>query len=253
MADTKISDLTDGGSVEPEDELAVARSGASRKAKPVGADGWVSDVSETWTYASGSGGGVATFTVPGDVRSKYTIGTRVKLTQSATVKYFVISAGSSYDGTNTTVTITGGSDYTLANSTISLNYHSYAANPQGYPGWFNFSPSLTGFSVAPSSVTARFHLIGRICTIRLRTNTGTSNSTGFGMTAPVAAAAEGTGAVQIGAALGTDNGANPTNPAAVRIVEGSTTVVFAKSFATSGNDWTASGNKAIDFTFSYAV
>jgi len=84
--------------------------------------GWI-DAGETWTYASAT-----TFTIAGvDLTSKYTKGTKIKLTNS-TVKYaYVVSSSFS---TNTTVTIASEDD--LANSTITLPNFSYSDCPQGF-------------------------------------------------------------------------------------------------------------------------
>lgn len=152
----------------------------------VASDGWVPDTTETWTYASFTAGppAVGTFTVPGDLRSKYTVGTRIKLVQTTT-KYFLVSAAPTYDGVNTTVTISGGTDYTLANAAITANYHSYVANPQGYPNWFNFAAAGTGFS-SKSSDAGIFAVEGRICLV-IWAVVGTSNVATFTATTPIAA------------------------------------------------------------------
>lgn len=94
------------------------------------ADGWVDKTSETWTYASADSP-TFTFTISGDVTSTYSPGMRIKLTQT-TVKYFIITAVS-YSAPNTTVTVYGGTDYTLANAAISGNYYSPTRFPQGFP------------------------------------------------------------------------------------------------------------------------
>ncbi len=154
--------------------------GSSGATSAIPLDGWADDTAETWTYASGSGGGTATFTVAGDVTTKYTPGTRIKLTQT-TVKYFVVASSSFSSGT-TTVTITAGSDYTLANAAISANFHSYVGNPQGYPGWFNFAPATTG--VTSAGGVARFCVNGRAVVVALNV-TGTSNSTTKQVTLPI--------------------------------------------------------------------
>ncbi len=93
-------------------------------------DGWVDDTAETWTYASADGP-TFTFTITGDFTAKYTPGKRLKLTQT-TVKYFIVTAVAVSSGT-TTVTIYGGTDYTLANAAISANFHSFAKAPDGFP------------------------------------------------------------------------------------------------------------------------
>ncbi len=189
MADSKISALTDGGNLQGSDQVAINRGGTSYRAVAL-QDGWIDDTAETWAYASGSGGGTATFTIAGvDLTTKYTVGTRIKLTQT-TVKYFVVTAVAF--STNTTVTITAGTDYTLANAAISANYHSYAANPQGYPGWFAFTPSPTGFTGAVTVSVARFNLIGRVLHLDL-SFTGTSNATTLTLTMPMNAAVAGLG------------------------------------------------------------
>ncbi len=115
-------------------------------------DGWIS-AGETWTYASAS-----TFTVSGNVTSKYQKGDKIKLTQT-TVKYFYITE-ISYSSPNTTITVTGGSDYTLANASITSPYYSKIENPQGFPQWFNYTPSWTNLTVGSATVTAQFQLMG---------------------------------------------------------------------------------------------
>lgn len=93
-------------------------------------NGWTA-ANETWTYAS-SDSPTYTFTVSGDDTGKYSPGMRIKLTQSSTIAYFLIT-GVSYSSPNTTVTVYGGTDYTLANSSISSPYYSMEKAPQGFP------------------------------------------------------------------------------------------------------------------------
>lgn len=90
------------------------------------AGGWIT-ANETWTYASAS-----TFTISGDKTTKYTVGMRLKLTQT-TVKYFTITA-ISYSAPNTTVTVDGGGDYTVANAAITANFYSWGRSPVGCGG-----------------------------------------------------------------------------------------------------------------------
>jgi hypothetical protein len=124
-------------------------------------DGWIDDQFETWTYASAS-----TFTVPGDQTARFTIGTKLKFTQTS-VKYAVVLA-SSYSAPNTTVTIMVNTDYTIANAAISANYHSYATNPQGWPGWFNLTAPTwntayidNGSGGQPTTTTFKIMIEGR--------------------------------------------------------------------------------------------
>ena len=93
--------------------------------------GWASaqtlSGAEGWTYVSPT-----SFSIDGDKRDKYQKGDKIRLTQGGDWKYFYIT-GVSYSAPNTTITITGGSDYTLVSAAITDNYYSKAMNPQGWP------------------------------------------------------------------------------------------------------------------------
>jgi hypothetical protein len=131
-------------------------------------DGWVF-ANETWTYASAT-----TITVPSGAASKYKKGDKIKITQSSTTKYFYIITVA-----DTLLTVTGGTDYTVANSTISNNYYSHAQNPIGFPAYFNYTPTVTAASGAITSYTvnvARFSIIASDIFLNLQitiTNAGT--------------------------------------------------------------------------------
>lgn len=112
------------------------------------------------TYASAT-----TFTITGDYTSVLSPGMKLKLTNSTLKYFYVVSA--SYGAPNTTVTITGGTSYTLANAAITGVYLSRISNPQGFPQWFNWTPTITyaGGTTDPTSNTinhARFSIVGRI-------------------------------------------------------------------------------------------
>lgn len=92
-------------------------------------DGWIA-AGETWTYASADAP-TFTFTISGDLTTKYSVGMRIKLTQT-TAKYFIVTAVS-YSAPNTTVTIYGGTDYTLANAAITSPFFSFHKAPFGFP------------------------------------------------------------------------------------------------------------------------
>ena len=227
MSDLKISALTDGGNLRSGDQLAIARSGTSFRATLLG-DGWIDDAGETWTFATSS-----TFTVAGDVTAKYTPGTRIKLTQT-TVKYFVVAKSVFAAGT-TTVTITGGSDYTLANAAISANFHSYAPSPQGYPDWFNFAPATTGITGAGG--VARFRVVGRMVTIVLSIN-GTSNATTKAITLPITPANI-AGDQWVGHLTVENNGISQTTPGEIVVNANNATASIFKDCAAAA--WTGSG------------
>ncbi len=207
-------------------------------------DGWVDDTAETWTYATGSGGGVATFTVSGDQTAKYTVGTKIKLTQT-TAKYFVVTAVA-FASSTTTVTIFAGSDYTLANAAISANFHSYVANPQGWPGWFTYSCAPTGFSGTPTQRSSRFSVEGRTVTLFLDVF-GTSNAGTFTVQAPIAAARSfptvSFAAVNNSANLNTGLAQSGTAPT-------TTITVLRDAVATA---FTSGGTKGAIFTLVYEI
>jgi len=119
-------------------------------------DGWV-PADETWTYASAT-----TFTISGDVTDIYQAGMKIKLTQT-TEKYFYV-VGVSFSDPNTTISITAGDDYTLANAAITAPYWSRAQNPVGFPAYFAYTPTYAALgSMTYTSVTttiARFSVNG---------------------------------------------------------------------------------------------
>lgn len=94
------------------------------------ATGWVA-AGETWTYASASSPEY-TFTISGDKTAKYFAGMKIQYVQSATTKYALITKVAFSIGT-TTVTIYGGTDYTLANAAITSPFYSIGRAPAGFP------------------------------------------------------------------------------------------------------------------------
>lgn len=142
--------------------------------------GWIGAVG-SWTYASAT-----TITVPSGAASYYAIGDRIKLTQT-TAKFFYITTVA-----DTLLTITGGTDYTLANAAITSPYFSHTASPVGFPNRFAYSPTI-GFTAgtAPNTVssgTYYFSLHGRTCTVStytVYTNAG-ATVTGATLTLPIA-------------------------------------------------------------------
>jgi hypothetical protein len=93
------------------------------------AGGWMF-FGTTWTYASASAPEF-TFTIVGDFSAVLYAGMKIRLTQT-TIKYFIITKVAFSAGT-TTVTIYGGTDYTLANAAITLPYYAMVRVPSGFP------------------------------------------------------------------------------------------------------------------------
>lgn len=202
--------------------------------------GWV-NATDTWTYASAT-----TFTIASvDRTTTFTPGTRIKLTQTS-VKYFVVVSSSF--STNTTVTVTGGTDYTLANAAITSPAYSYEANPQGYPGVFNYTTVWTGFSADPTSAN-RFSVIGRTCFVNIYSSVvGVSNSTGLTFTLPIASAYNLSG-IPMGA---THN--NSTSLTTLGVVNLSATSTTATAYpGPDQGGWTNSNNKSLQAAFNYPI
>lgn len=204
-------------------------------------DGWQT-ANEAWTYASAT-----TITVPSDATTKYAIGDRIKLTQSATVKYFYVVGVAS-----TVLTITGGSDYTFTNNAITSNYYSHSASPLNFPQWFNFTTTPTGFSANPTYIS-RFNITARMCTVAFRTlSAGTSNATTFTVSVPVTTATITNMFWGTNFWNSTDNSVNTANPGRAYIGSNSTTITVGKA-NNADNNWTASGTKEASFVLSYEI
>lgn len=132
--------------------------------------GWTVST-DTWTYASAS-----TFTIAGvDRTAVYTKGTRLKFTQT-TVKYAVVISSSF--STDTTVSIAVNTDYTIANAAITLPYYSYAASPQGYPGYFSWTPTLTNLTIGNGTITAEYAQFGTTANFYFNVTFGNTTSMG---------------------------------------------------------------------------
>lgn len=170
-----------GTAVKDEDDMASDSATALATQQSIKAyvdtrDGW-QPATDTWTYASAT-----TFTIAGvDRTAIFTSGTKIKLTQT-TAKYFYV-VGSAFS-TNTTVTVTGGTDYTLANAAITLPNYSYASNPQGFPHLFAYTPAWTAESVNPAigdgAIVGRFSINGKIVVTQISMTTGASSTYGTG-------------------------------------------------------------------------
>ncbi len=201
------------------------------------ADGWLA-VGETWTYASAT-----TFTIAGDQTGKYSKGDKIKFSQSGQKYFYII--GVSYGAPNTTITVTGGVDYTIANAAIGSPYYSKQNSPNGFPLQFNWTPAYTGFSSNPTTTAALFSISGGFVYLYYKQNAlGTSNSTSFSMTGlPInLGTLDGTGArrsirlvpatnnsIGLGYALGSISG---------------TTFTFQNT-VDNDTSWTSSGTKGV--------
>ena len=148
--------------------------------------GWI-PVSDTWTYVS-----TTSFKVSGkDVRYKFPKGTKIKLVQSGSTKYFYVTA-TAYSA-DTTITITGGSDYSLANATISGQAYSYAAASQNFPQWLNYTPVWSADGGTPvlgnGTLSGKFSMIGAnihyLGNLRLGSTTSVGTTTNWKFSLPI--------------------------------------------------------------------
>lgn len=95
-----------------------------------GWDGW-QDANETWTYASADDP-TYTFTSPGDLTGKYSVGMKIMCTNNSTTFHGILTK-IAYSSPNTTFTVYGGTDYDLANSAITNPRYSTQKAPYGFP------------------------------------------------------------------------------------------------------------------------
>src|ERR1035437_143270 len=196
-------------------------------------NGWSAE-SSTRTYVD-----AANFSTPGDISSRYTGGTKLSCTEAASTKYFYVKLASYAIGTGpsgtTTVTITGGSDYTLSGGAITNPMYSYMATPYGFPTTFSVTLAQTGWTGTPSQNT-NFTINGRMFTIwTLLFGTSTTGATTVTLPVTVAPAFPGYG--DFFARIQDNGGALTTGLA--ECTQGSATVTFTKdlnvgAFTTSG-------------------
>lgn len=127
--------------------------------------GWA-PVTEAWTYASST-----TITVPTGAASRFALGMKLRLDNTTTKYFYIVGIA------DTLLTVTGGSDYSVANSAITNIFISQGDNPVGFPAAFNYSPStsaggsmtytgvsvlLAQFSINAGVVSYTVYIIGTI-------------------------------------------------------------------------------------------
>lgn len=145
--------------------------GSFRHAGPY--DGWVA-ANETWTYASAT-----TFTTASAAMAgRLAVGDKIKLTQT-TPKYFYVTGISS-----TTITVNGGSDYSLANAAITLPFYSHETSPEAFPQWFAYVGAMKANGGTAPTYTAtdvgKFRIVGRSCRTQFYKNNTAGGTAGAG-------------------------------------------------------------------------
>ena len=262
MADIQEDDMTQATAYESDDFIRIVKNRGTVPVSQIiartyvktyfdtlyepiggGGTGWQT-VTETWTRT-----GNHTFTIATDLTTKYQKGTKIRYKDGGAFEYGVIGAAT-YSAPNTTVTLITNTDYLMAAATITDTAISYQAMPQGFPGWFNWDPAPAGFSAVPTLQVYRWTAQGRTITLAYNEGgNGTSSTTAFSATAPIAAATITNMAWRAVLGLGTDNSVTLTTPGRAAITSGSSTINLAKDMASGA--WTASGGKRAIFTLVY--
>lgn len=153
MARTTFSANTLIRSAEVNDNFDGAYSGDYWEADVRG--GWL-EILHTLNYASST-----TVTISGDVTNLFAIGDKLRIVQSGSTKYFYIT-NKVYSAPNTTLTLAGGTDYTVANVAISAPFYSHASSPTGFPEWFSYTPTVgVGTQGNATTTGSKFKMNGR--------------------------------------------------------------------------------------------
>lgn len=238
-----------GGTVTGITDVAVADGGTGSSTAAAAAaalsvipiDGWISDTA-AWTRTANT-----TFTLVGDQTARFPKGTKIKYTDT-TVKYGVV--GSAVFSSVTTVTLISTSDY-LMTANPSATFYSPVGVPQGWPGWFNWTATIVGFSANPTNLVHRWKADGNTIVLHISHVTlGTSNATTYTVSLPIAAASIDANQ-QFGGAnnLASNNSATLIVASQWSVSYGATTVAFFTNMGGAG--WTASGTKGIRSVVTY--
>jgi hypothetical protein len=135
--------------------------------------GW-QDPSDTWSYASAT-----TINVSSGATSVYSVGDKIRFKQTAgTYVYFYVTAVA-----DALLTVTGGSDYTVANEAITANYYSKSSSPVGFPQWFAYTTTrAVSGGTAPTYGTSisKFRISSRTVEVKWFWRNTTGNQAGEG-------------------------------------------------------------------------
>ena len=202
----------------------------------MGQDGWIGV-----NWASLTRTGATTFTTSSNVSAIVQKGDKLRFTDTTTKYLNVVSAV--WAGGVTTITTIANNDYALVGHPSAM-YYSKVENPQGWPGWFNYTATMTGFSSVPTSVTSKFSIIGNTCFVYHAEGVGgTSNATTFTVSLPVLASS-----FIANLSIAIDNGTYVSG--AVAYQDGSNPAV-ANLYKSGFAGWTASGTKQTIFSAFY--
>ena len=214
----------------------------AREIKPL-VMGWMyADLGDGWRiipYGAAYGSATAITFASVDCTALFPVGAPVRWRQRDGWLYgYVVSAAFS---TNTTLTVVGNS---VVDAPIGAVWVSHGINPAGFPHWFNWTPTITGYSTPPSGGVYRFRINGRtvFCVIR-EPNNGISNATTLTISVPVAPINI-TNLLWLYPAALTDNGISMTTYGRAVVAGTSSEIVFGINPAVPGG-FTASGGKRV--------
>jgi len=194
-------------------------------------------VTATWTRT-----GNFTFTVSGDVTATYEKGVRVRYKDGGSFEYGVVGS-SSYSAPNTTVTLITNSDYAMGATTITDKSISRISQPSGWPDYFNWAPTIVGFSAAPAGGLYKWRAEGKTLSLTIRQPAdGTSSQNNFTISLPFAAATI-TDMAWAGPSGAVDNSAILTSPSRMYIASTYTVVEIFSNYG--AGTWTTSGGKRL--------
>lgn len=154
-------------------------------------DGWV-EATETWTRT-----GNFTFTIVGNYLARYQKGTKVRYVDNAGFEYGIVASVSSGGGL-TTVTLITNNDYAMAATTITSKSISSVENPEGWPDWFNYTPTYSasgsmtytdGAGGQPTTTYAKYRVSSKTLEYKVAAvgTTGVAGSISLIASAPCAA------------------------------------------------------------------
>lgn len=157
-----------------------------------------------------------------------------------------VNTGKILTGAVTTAAIVDGAIDTNKLGSGSVDTSKLKADAGGFGVWSAWTPTFTGFSADPTGYVARYAQFGKIVVVAYTlASAGTSNTTSFSLTLPVAAKST----VQSGGLSPYDNTAY-AQPGCFQTTAASTTLVLQKTCGTNAS-WTGSGAKDAAFTFVY--
>jgi len=117
----------------------------------IGSGGWIEVPDGSWTYASAN-----TITVPSGAALIYEVSDQLRAKQGVGYKFWDVIGVA-----DTVLTVTGGSDYTVANATITDAAFSKGGGV-GHPVWFDYTP--TGIAASNVTLEGRFCILpNRLC------------------------------------------------------------------------------------------